>query len=160
MGSVIHRVDKTLPYVTVRPLAEIIAPKMRPWTLGVSAFTLFGAIALVLAAIGLYASISTAVTARMPEFGVRMALGAKPPEVCWLAFRRGLAITFVGLSLGSIASLLGAGSIGGLLFDVSPRDGAVFAVALSTLALVALVAALVPSLHAMHANPASCLRAE
>ena len=89
-------------YVTVTPMSKIMAVYTRSWTLGATMFAVFGALALVLAAIGLYSVIAYNVTQRMHEMGVRVALGAQARDVIRLIVREGLTIVIPGVALGTV----------------------------------------------------------
>src|SRR5690606_13216442 len=89
-----------LPYVQVRPLAHTYASQVRPWRLGAAMFGIFGGLALLLAAVGLYGVVSYAVAQRTRELGVRAALGADGRDIAWLVLRQGLGVVTVGVAVG------------------------------------------------------------
>jgi putative ABC transport system permease protein len=122
--------------------------------------TVFGGIALLLAAIGVYGVISYGVTQRSQEIGIRVALGAGQARVLRLVVGHAAVLTGVGLLLGLGGSLLLSRAIGGLLFRVSPTDPPTLAAGVVVLALVALVAALLPAQRASRVDPATALRAD
>ena len=109
-------------YVTVTPMTTIIAPAMRSWKLGATMFAVFGALALVLAAIGLYSVIAYNVTQRTHEMGVRVALGAQARDVIRLIVREGLRLVMPGVVLGAVVALVAGKWVAPLLFEVSPKD--------------------------------------
>jgi putative ABC transport system permease protein len=147
-------------YVTVTPMETIIGNETRSWRLGATMFTVFGALALVLAAIGLYSVIAYNVTQRMHEMGVRVALGARGRDVIHLIVREGLAIVLPGVALGAIIALFAGKWIAPLLFDVSPRDPRVIASVVVTLLIVAAAASWVPALRAARVDPNEALRSD
>ena len=120
----------------------------------------FGALGLLLAAVGLYGVVSHAVARRRQEFGIRAALGATTAAITRLAIGRGLALTTLGLALGAVAAVAATRLTAGFLVDVSPTDPAVFAVTGLVLAAAALLACLVPSRRAARADPLATLRAD
>ena len=122
------------------------------WLLGI-----FAAVALALAAIGVYGVMSYAVRQRTREIGTRMALGATTRHVMWSVMRNGLAIAAVGLSLGLGASLLASQSLDAVLYGVTPADPLTFVLAAGTLTLAILVACYVPARHAARVDPARTL---
>ncbi|HTE44119.1 MAG TPA: ABC transporter permease, partial [Gemmatimonadaceae bacterium] len=107
-------------YVTVTPMSTIIASEIRSWKMGATMFSIFGALALVLAAVGLYSVIAYNVTQRTHEMGVRVALGAQSQDVIRLIVREGLQIVLPGVALGAIIALLAGKWVAPLLFNVSP----------------------------------------
>ena len=92
---------------------------------------MFGALALLLSAIGLYGVLAYAVGQRTREIGLRVALGGRPADIVRLVVRQGLGLTAVGLVLGGAAALAAARGLGALLIGVSPRDPLTFAIVLS-----------------------------
>jgi ABC-type antimicrobial peptide transport system permease subunit len=123
-------------------------------------FTVFGGLALVLAAIGLYSVIAYNVTQRMHEMGVRVALGAQGGDVIRLIVREGLTIVFPGITLGAIVALVAGRWIAPLLFDVSPKDPPVMVGVILTLIAVAIAASWVPALRAARVDPSEALRSD
>ena len=85
--TVLYRAAPDLPFVEVQPLADLVAPQVRPWRLGAAVLALFGLLALALASVGLYGVVAHALARRHYEMGVRMALGARWRQVLWLALR-------------------------------------------------------------------------
>jgi len=147
-------------YVTVKPLSQVLAPNVRPWRLGATMFALFGGLALLLAAVGLYSVIAYNVTQRSHELGVRIALGAQAPDVLRLVVGSGVRVSIAGIAIGGGIALLAGRFIAPLLYRVSPRDPAVFVVVTATLLAVAMLASLLPALRATKVDPNVALRVE
>jgi predicted permease len=147
-------------YVTVTPMETIIGKETRSWRLGATMFTVFGGLALVLAAIGLYSVIAYNVTQRTHEMGVRVALGARGRDVIGLVVREGLVIVIPGVAVGAGLSLYAGRWIAPLLFDVSPTDLSVMASVVVTLIVVATTASWLPALRAARVDPSEALRSD
>jgi len=123
--------------------------------------TIFGAIALVLASIGLYGVASYSVTQRTREIGVRMALGAQPSSVMRLVLGNGLLLVAAGLAAGLLLALALASAVpAALLPNVSVRDPLTFAATALLLGTVALIASYIPARRATRIDPLLALRAE
>jgi putative ABC transport system permease protein len=122
--------------------------------------SVFAALAVLLAAIGLFAVLTYTVQQRTRELGIRIALGATPGRVRGLVARDGLAPVAAGIVLGLGASLLATRAIATLLYGVQPRDAATFAGCAALLAAVAVAACLLPARRATRVDPALALRAE
>src|SRR5260370_39547754 len=99
-----------MPYVSVQSCEEVFAYELQPWRLGATMFGVFGALALVISAVGLYSVIAYVVTQRIHEFGVRMAIGASPPRVMGLVLRNEAQVVTTGAGLG-VATVLSAGDL-------------------------------------------------
>jgi ABC-type antimicrobial peptide transport system permease subunit len=120
----------------------------------------FGALALVLASLGLYGVTSYAVNRRRVEFGVRMALGATPGNVVGLVLARVCGLVLLGLVIGATASVWAAKFVAVLLYGLEPRDPATVIGATGLLAVVAGMAAWLPAMRASRIDPAVTLRSE
>jgi predicted permease len=147
-------------YVTVTPMSKILAPAMRSWKMGATMFAIFGSLALVLAAIGLYSVIAYNVTQRTQEMGVRVALGAQGRDVIRLIVREGLTIVLPGVALGALVALYAGKWIKPLLFDVSPKDPSVIGGVVAMLVIVAVTASWVPARRAARVDPNEALRSD
>ncbi|HEY4304279.1 MAG TPA: ABC transporter permease [Gemmatimonadaceae bacterium] len=161
--TVRHALQPLMPgisYVTATPMTKIMEFQTRSWRLGATMFAVFGGLALVLAAIGLYSVIAYNVTQRMHEMGVRVALGAQARDVIHLIVREGLAIVLPGIALGVIVALVASRWIAPLLFNVSPKDPAVVSAVLATLITVAVAASWIPATRAARVDPNEALRAD
>jgi predicted permease len=158
-----HALQPMMPgvsYVTVTPMSTIMGYITRSWELGATMFVVFGALALVLAAVGLYSVIAYNVTQRTHEMGVRLALGAQARDVIRLIVREGLAIVVPGIAIGAIAALVASRWVGSLLFEVSPKDPTIVSAVLITLVLVAIAASWIPAIRAARVDPNEALRAD
>ena len=147
-------------YVTVTPMTTVIAPQIRSWRLGALMFSVFGALALVIAAVGLYSVIAYNVTQRTHEMGVRVALGAQGRDVVRLVVSEGLRVVLPGVVLGALISLAGGKWIAPLLFQVSPKDPPVIVGVVVTLVAVAVAASWLPARRAANVDPSEALRAD
>jgi putative ABC transport system permease protein len=149
-----------LPYPQMQPLQDLVDPQIRPWRLGAMMFTVFGILAVLLAAIGLYGVIAYDVAQRTQEIGVRVALGAGTRQVTVLVLAAAVRVVAIGIPLGLLAALFAGDRLEPLLFRVSPRDPATFAAVSLLLVAVACIAALVPARRALRIDPATALREE
>jgi ABC-type antimicrobial peptide transport system permease subunit len=149
-----------LHFTRARPLHEHLDPVMRPWRLGASMFTAFGALALALAAVGLYSVLAYTVAQRTQEMGIRVALGARTGDVLRLVVGEGLRVSAVGVAIGIAAALVAGRWVEALLYEVSAHDPAVIATIVAVLLLVAAAASLVPAWRATRVDPNVALRAE
>ena len=122
--------------------------------------TTFGLLSLLLAAIGQYGVIAYSVSERTREIGIRMALGARTPQVIWMVMRRTAVLFAAGIALG-LASALALGKyIQSLLYGVSPTDAVAITVTVVALGLTAVLASYVPSRRATRVDPTAALRYE
>lgn len=149
-----------LPFIDIRTITTIMADHVQPWRLGASMFGVFGAIALVVAAIGLYAVIAYDVTQRWHEFGVRAALGARPSHLLRLILGDGLRHAGLGLVLGIAMAWLLAPLVAEMLFKVPARDVATLAAVSVVLLFVSTLATLVPARRAARLHPREALGGE
>ena len=161
--SIRRELQRAMPgasYITVTPLSEIIGHETRSWELGATMFLIFGALALTLAAIGLYSVIAYSVAQRTPELGIRTALGAQFGDVIRLVLREGLTLGLIGVAIGVALALLGSRWVGPLLFNESPHDPVVFGGVAAVLLGVAALASYIPALRAARVDPVVALRTE
>jgi putative ABC transport system permease protein len=119
----------------------------------------FAAVALLLAIAGVYGVMAYTVTQRVPEIGLRVALGASPSDVMRLVMREGAMLVAIGLAAGAALSLAGARFLSGLLFGVSARDPLVFIAVSALVTIAALAACLIPGRRALRVDPLFALRA-
>ncbi len=120
--------------------------------------SIFGAIALLLSAIGLYAVLAYIVAERTRELGLRMAFGASRSQILGMVVRRALLLSFIGIVAGGLASILAGRLVDGLLFRVRPWDPSTFVVASLVLLIVSALSAVGPALRAAWVNPMQTLR--
>ena len=147
-------------FVTVGALEGTLEPQLRPWRLGATMFTIFGLLALVVAAIGLYGVIAYSVTQRLHEMGVRIALGARTGDLLRLVVGEGVRVALLGVVLGAAGAYAAGKLIASLLFGVPSRDPLTFGVVAVVLLLTATLASLIPALRASRVDPNLALRAE
>jgi len=120
----------------------------------------FALIALVLAGVGVYGVMAYSVSQRLPELGLRVALGASPASIMTLILGQGARLAAAGLVLGLALSALAGRVLEGLLFNVTPRDPVMLATVSMAVALAMLAACVVPGRKAMRVDPMVALRAE
>lgn len=154
----IHSLDPALPVQEVRPLAALITDsegdaRFRSVLLG-----LFGALALVLATVGIYGVLAYLVAQRTHELGIRVALGAQRVDVLRLVVGQGIRTVLVGIATGVAAALALSQLLAGFLYGVSAKDPATFAGVSTLLTLIALLACYIPARRATHVDPIIALR--
>jgi len=151
-------VDPTQPVFHVRPLEAYVSDSLAARTFTLALLGLFGALALALAAVGVYGVISYTVSLRTREFGIRMALGAARQDVLSMVLRQGLALAGGGIAAGVCAAMALTRLLSLLLYEVRPRDLATSAASALGLAAVALCAAYLPARRATRIDPMAALR--
>jgi putative ABC transport system permease protein len=147
-----------IPFVRVRPYADLLERQMRPWRLGTMLLALFSSLALLVGAVGLYAAFAHAVTLRRREMAIRMAIGSRPGDVTALVLREAALIASAGVAGGLAAAVIGGRWLQSLLFETSRTDPMVLGSAGALMLIVAMAATVVPARAAARANPASLFR--
>jgi putative ABC transport system permease protein len=156
----VRDLDPLLAITGIRTMTEMIdlsvaRPRFTMLLLGV-----FGAVALVLAAVGIYGIMSHAVKRRTREIGIRMALGARPADVLRLVVGQGMSLAGAGLAVGVLAALAATRLMTRLLFGISATDPLTFAGIVLLLGAVAFVASWLPARRAVLTDPTLALRSE
>ena len=144
----------------VRTMRELMAESVARRRLSTTLLAIFAGVALLLAAVGVYGTMSYSVAQRSHEMGIRMALGARRREVVRLVLGQGVGLTGAGLAVGAAGSLLLTRLISSLLFGVGAHDPVTFAAVAALLLLVATAANVVPAYRATTVDPVSSLRQE
>jgi predicted permease len=147
-------------YVITHSMHEVVGPQERSWQVGATMFVAFSALALVLAAIGLYGVIAFDVAQRTHEMGVRIALGAQVGDVLRLIVGAGLRFAVAGIAIGLGIALATGKFVAPLLFGVSPRDPLILGGVSALLLGVAVAASAIPALRATRVDPNIALRTE
>jgi len=165
MATVVSRVrgalqaiDPNIPLFSARTLDERIAGSLAPRRLAMIVLTGLAALSLGLAVFGLYGVISYVVTQRTREFGIRIALGARPADVQGMVLRQGVLLAFVGVALGLAGAFVATRALSNLLFGISARDPFTFIAVPLVLAAVAVAASYLPARRATKADPLQALR--
>lgn len=164
LAGVIRRelegLDASVRFADVRPLTNLIMPQIQPWRVGTLIFTLFGALGLVLAAVGLYGVLSFLVAQRTRELGVRIALGAPARSVLGLVLGQGARLIAIGVVVGAIVGAMATQLFAAMMFGVSPLDPLVYAATALVLATIGMFAVYVPARRATQVDAMVALRAE
>ncbi|HKE86902.1 MAG TPA: ABC transporter permease [Vicinamibacterales bacterium] len=153
-------VDAAVPVLEVRTLEAVLADSIAPYRFNLFTVGLFAAVALLLASVGIYGTLAYATSRRTQEIGIRLTLGAARGEVVAMVIRQGMTVALIGTLVGLV---IGAGlprMMRDLLYEVSPSDPYVFAVASAVLLLVGFAASLGPALRAASVQPLVALRHE
>lgn len=150
----------SLALTNVRTLADVVSAARSRDRFSTLLLALFGALALVLASVGVYGVLAYAVAQRTNEVGIRMALGADRRVVRGMVLGDGMKLVVVGLAVGLVGALALAGFLSSQLFGVSPRDPVVIGAVVLVLFAVGLLASLVPAWRATRVDPVVAMRAQ
>jgi putative ABC transport system permease protein len=157
-------IDQNLPLYFAGTPRQLLNETLGQNRIIATMFTIFGAVALILAAVGLYGVTSFSVNQRTQEFGIRMALGANNGSILAMVLRQGLLQLGIGLTLGLggalAAALLAAAGIQNFLFEVKPHDPLTYATVFALLSAVSLLATFIPARRATRVDPMVALRTE
>lgn len=145
---------------SVQVMRDNLTQELRPWRVGAALFSAAGILALLVAIVGIYSTISYTFSQRTHEIGVRVALGARAANVVRLVVGEGVRVVLVGVVIGVLLALAAGRLVESMLYKTSPRDPAVLLVVSLSLLLVAVGACLVPAWRALGVDPATALRAE
>lgn len=156
----VRALDKELPINNVRPLESYVAEALAPTRFSLILMNVFGAVALALAAIGLYGVLAYAVSQRTQELGIRLALGAQKRDLMALILKQGMKVALAGVLIGLVSGFALTSLMRNLLFGVAATDPATFAGVALLLTLVALLACYLPARRAMKVDPLVALRNE
>lgn len=160
VSSALQGATPDLPYVQVRTLKELADVQARSWLLGATVFGVFGTLAMLLGAVGIYGALASSIRQRTAEIGLRLALGAARRDIARTILRQAVLVVCAGLVVGLVAALAGAKYVQHLLFSVAAADVTTFAVAPMAVLFAALLACIVPVCRAVHVDPAIALRRE
>ncbi len=151
-----------LPFADVHLFADepTVRQELRPFRLGATMFAVFGGLALVLAAIGIYGVVSYDTTQRTKEMGVRIALGARSRSVAALVLREGVGVAAAGVCIGGLIVMAGAKFVTPMLYETSARDPLILGGVAFVLIVVAAAACLLPARRAVRVDPIVALREE
>jgi putative ABC transport system permease protein len=158
--DVIHNVDPDQGVMETSTMEQRVTDSVAQPRLQTILLGIFGLLALVLACIGIYGVLAYAVSQRLREIGVRVALGATPVTILGEILSSGLSLAGIGLVIGLGAALALTRYLESLLYSVRPTDPAVFALAIATLLLVAAAACYLPARRAARVDPIVVLREE
>lgn len=152
--------DPDQPLSQIRTLDQLLSETLLPWRFSMTLLGSFAALALLLAAAGIYGVISYAVGKRRNEIGIRMALGAQPKDVVRMVIRHGASIAFIGIAVGLAGAFYLTRFMTSQLYAVPPTDPLTYIAIALLLGAVALVASYIPARRAKHVDPVVALRYE
>jgi len=153
-------IDPNQPISNLTTMSQLLAASVARTRFNFLAFSIFAAIALALAAIGVYGVIAYSVSQRYHEIGIRMALGAQAADVLRLIIRQGMKLVLAGVGIGLAGAIALTRLMKTLLFGVSATDPLTFTVITLLLAFVALLACWIPARRAAKVDPITALRFE
>jgi putative ABC transport system permease protein len=160
LRQIVWSMDRDLPLENVRTMDEILGETVADSRFNTALLSMFAAVALLLAAIGIYGVLAYTVAQRTSEIGIRMALGAQRSSVLRLVVGNGLTLAVIGVAIGAAAALVATRALQRLVFGVSTTDPGVFAFVALALTAVAVTAAALPALRASRVDPIVALRSE
>ena len=156
----VRQMDSSVPVSNVRSMNEVVATALATPRLTGFLLSAFAAIALALAAVGIYGVLAYVVSQRTREIGIRLAIGADRSQLLGMVLRQGLLLAGIGIAAGLIGAFALTRLMKSLLYNVRPNDPITFAAVAAGLLLIALVASFLPARRATRVSPTTALRAE
>jgi ABC-type antimicrobial peptide transport system permease subunit len=160
LRSILKELDPNLPLSDVQTMDEVVSHSVAPRRFNMFLITIFAAVALLLALVGVYGVLAYSVGRRTSEIGLRVALGATPAKVLALIVVQGMRPILLGIGIGLIGAVGLSRFMGSLLFNVKPVDPATYAAVALLVAAAALLSCYVPALRALRVDPVAALRQE
>jgi predicted permease len=160
LRAVVRSMDPLLPLTQVQTLEQAVSQTEAPRRFNTVLISSFAFAAILLAVLGIYSVIAFSAAARVQEMAIRMALGSQRVAIMQLILRSGAKLAVVGCILGTAGAFAASGLLRALLFDVSPFDPLILALAVTTVLLLAIAASAIPALRAASINPMQALRGE
>jgi len=158
--AAIAEVDPVQPIFDVQPVEAVVASSLGQRRFTLTLMLVFGIVALVLAAVGIYGVMAYTVAQRTQELGIRVALGATPRRVLAMVLKDGMKLVGLGLAIGAVAALVLTRVGASLLWGISSTDALTYFVIATLLAAVAVAAIIVPARRATRVDPMQALRSE
>ncbi|MFN2623113.1 MAG: ABC transporter permease [Chthoniobacterales bacterium] len=156
----VHEVDKDIYVPALDPMTRFVDTHLAQPRFNMMLLAVFAAVAMVLAAIGIYGVIAYSVTQRTREIGIRMALGARRTQMLGMVLRQSMTLVIIGIVIGFLVALGATRVLATLLYGVGANDASIYAVVITLLAVAALLASYVPARRAMKVDPMVALRYE
>ena len=160
LRDAVRAVDPSQAVYNVRTMEQVIADAIAPRRATTTLIAVFGALAVLLAGIGVYAVVAFSVAQRTREIGIRMAMGARTKDVLRLVLREGAALAVAGAAAGLLGAWMLTRVLAGMVYGVSPRDPVAYALAPALLIAIALLASLLPTRRAVRVDPVEAIRVE
>ena len=160
MQREIQSLSRNMPFVRVNAFDELLQPQLRTWRIGATMFSLFGGVAIVIAAVGLYSVLAYWVAQRTREIGVRLALGAQGTDIVRMVMRQSAGPLGAGLLIGGVAAWTGGRWVADLLYETSIHDMRVYVSSALILIAAGAAASFIPARRSAAVPPATALRAE
>jgi len=158
LGDKVRELDPQVPLANIRTMQDWVAESAAQPRLNAGLLSLFAGLALLIAAIGIYAVLAYSVTQRTHEIGLRIALGAQPGSVLRWVVREGMKVGLLGIAIGLVGALALGRALASLVYGVPVRDPATFALVAVALAAISLAACLIPAWRAAKVDPMEALR--
>jgi putative ABC transport system permease protein len=158
--SELRALDPNIPMASIRTMEEVVDASLSAPRFTSALFSIFSALAVLLAAVGTYGVLSYLVSQRTREIGIRLAIGASPRAVSRAVLGRGVLLAGIGIAIGTAAAFLLGRAVSVLLYEVKPTDPATFAAGILVLLFVAIAASYLPARRATTVDPMVALRAE
>ena len=160
ISNAVQDIDREIPVRDVLTMYELVANSLSQQRFNLLLLGAFAALALLLAAIGIYSVLSYSVRRRIQEIGIRLALGASLPDVFRMIVFEGMKPTLLGVTVGAIGALALGRVMSSFIYGIKPTDPVTFLAVAAVLAMVALCATVIPALRAIKVDPMTALRYE
>ena len=157
---IVQRVDSEQPVSNVRTLVSVVEEETAPRVIQLRLLVALAAIALLIAGVGIHGLLTYTVSKRLPELGVRRALGAQAMGIVKLVLREGVVLAVIGIAVGALLAYVAGRSMGALLFGIQPADPLTFTAACALCFMTVLVGCLRPAMRAARVDPMIALRSE